>query len=256
MAMITAYFDGSGSPETRFVSVGGLVSTIDKWLLFTQKWEECLEAFDVPCLHMKDYAHSKRAFSGWKYDEPRRRRFLKALMQVIEEYIDWTAAASVSMDGYSCVDAKRCLSEFMRPYTFVFSSAVTSIMHWASAENRDSNQFAYLVEKGDNDQEDVNRCWRRDFPNTRISPIFLEKCDILPGSETWEPIRPFEACDLIAYENLKGNIAIEQAGGEISIDRLRQPLQRMQRLPGASDWLTAHASELEKVCDLYCVAVR
>jgi len=58
--MRTAYFDASGSPDDiAAVSVAGLISTAEKWVSFTDEWEQCLEAFDVSSLHMKHFAHSR-----------------------------------------------------------------------------------------------------------------------------------------------------------------------------------------------------
>lgn len=43
--------------------------------------------FDVPYLHMKEFAHSKPGspFEAWKGDEPRRAAFLAALAKVIRQ---------------------------------------------------------------------------------------------------------------------------------------------------------------------------
>jgi hypothetical protein len=44
--LIIAYFDASGHPaDTDVVSIGGLVSTAEKWFAFSAQWRECLEAF-------------------------------------------------------------------------------------------------------------------------------------------------------------------------------------------------------------------
>lgn len=261
LAMITAYFDASGSPDTAVISVGAVVSTAEKWMEFTRQWEEILEAFEVPSLHMKHFAHSLKEYAGWKDDEFRRRRFLKALLRVMEDHVDFTAAASVTVRDYNLIDSQRSLSEFMRPYTFALSTAVSAIGQWGHKNNLNPETFLYLVEKGDNDQDDVNRCWRREFPNMRISPVFLEKCDLPPGEDIWRPIRQFEACDFIAYENHKANIKVDAymdaMGARLPLDKLRAPAQEMfDRLPGSKEWLTAGVPELNRLCAHFQIPTR
>lgn len=258
MALITAYFDASGTPkDTDVVSVAGLVSTPAKWLAFSKKWQECLDAFGVPALHMKDFAHSTGEFSSWKHDEPMRKRFLSGLILAIENHIEYTVASAVLMKHYKSVDQRYRLSEFMRPYTFAASTCVGAVTTWARASAYDPDEISYLFEKGDADQGDVTRCWDSRFPDSRLRPIFLKKRDKHPDPQVCVPIRPFEAADLVAYENLKGNLQIENSPGDVFFDQLRKPLQRLLDLPGAKkDWRYSGVKEIEDVCIKYNVSER
>jgi hypothetical protein len=257
MAMITAYFDASGCPnDTVAVSLGGLVSTAEKWIAFSDQWQECLDAFGVSSLHMKHFAHSTGEFSSWKNDEPKRRRFLSGLMYAIENHVEYSVASTVLMKDYRAIDKKYCLSGFMRPYTFAASTCVGSIIPWAAKSGYPADEIAYIFEKGDTDQADVVRCWESQFPSYRLSPIFLRKTDKQPGSEVCTPIRPFEAADLIAYENLRANKTIEIQGGDIFFDELRKPIQRLFNLPGAREWRRADLGEMEAICSRFRVAER
>jgi hypothetical protein len=257
MALITAYFDASGTPDTQVLSVGGLVSTAEKWVAFSEAWQEILEAFEVSAFHMKDYAHSNGEFSSWKCDEPKRRRLLRALIRVIEDHVEYTVAHALLMNDYRAMDQKYCLSEFMRPYTFVASSCVGAIGPWARGASYDPDAIAYVFEKGDIDQSDLPRCWESQFPHMRIKPVFFKKSDKYPDP-TIRPIRPFEAADLIAYENHKANIQLEdRQEGTVDLNELRYPLQMLlQRLPGAKQWRYSRASNIEKACSRYHVGLR
>jgi hypothetical protein len=257
MAMITAYFDASGQPEdTSVVSLSGLVSTAEKWLVFDQHWQECLDAFGVSAFHMRDFAHSLREFSSWRNDEPKRRRFLSGLINVIESHVDYVAASSVSMTDYRAVNDKYYLQEFMKPYTLNASTCAGSIIHWAREKEHSENDIAYVFEWGDTDQSDVARCWDQRFPKNRITPIFLRKTDIPPGSQKAVKIRPFEAADLIAYENFRALIAIEDLNRQIQFEELRKPMQRLYGLPGAKEWRSSDATSIENTCLLYKVPLR
>jgi hypothetical protein len=71
----------------------------------------------------------------------------------------------------------------------------------------------------------------------------------LSPEQSRRPVRPFEAADFIAYENLKANLKIQQAGGSVFFDELRKPLQRMKDLPGAQKWAVYdERHSLEKLC--------
>ncbi len=234
MAKITAYFDASGSPDdTDVVAVGGLVSTAEKWIAFCGQWQECLDAFEVSALHMRDFSQSKREFSSWRNDEPRRSRFLSGLIRAIENHVEYTVASAVLMKHYRSLDERYCISEFMRPYTFAASTCVGAIARWARESAHHPAGIAYIFEKGDVDQSDVGRCWDSEFPEARLSPIFLRKGDYHPDPRVCAPIRPFEAADLIAYENLKGNLQIESSPGDVYQDQLRRLMKKPfgDRLP-------------------------
>jgi hypothetical protein len=255
--MFTAYFDASGSPDdTSVVSLVGLLSTTEKWIAFSNQWEECLCAFGVSALHMKHFAHSENEFSAWRNDEPRRRRFLSGLMYAIEHHVEYTVACTVLMDDYKSVDQRYRLSDFMRPYTFAASTCVSAIIPWTRMARCNPREIGYIFEKGDPDQADVQRCWEELYPDAGIRPLFLRKVDRLPSSEDLAPIRPFEAADLVAYENHKANIRIEGRGGTLFLDELRKPMQRLFHLPGAKEWRYSNVGDLEKVCMDFRVSVR
>jgi len=255
--MITAYFDASGSPShTPVMSLGGLVSTAEKWIAFSDQWEACLEAIGASALHMREFAHSEGEFSSWKNDEPRRRRFLNGLMWAIENHVEYSVACSVSMKDYRAIDTRYRLTEFMKPYTLVASTCASAIIPWAKHKRQEPRDIVYIFEKGDVDQDDVRRCWDSQFLSYGISPIFLKKEDKLPASEACAPIRPFEAADLITYENFKANMTIEGRPEEIFFNALRKPLQRLYQLPGAKEWQRFELGELEAVCSRYNVSER
>lgn len=256
MAAITAYFDASGDPDdTPVLSLGGIISTADQWISFSEAWNECLRHFEVSALHMKDFAHFKGEFESWKYDEPRRRRFLKWLLEIIEVHALFTVAATVWMSDYQSVDKRYQLNEFMKPYTVAASTCVGAISKWAAARGNDAADIAYIFEKGDTDQDDVNRCWNANFSEYRLSPIFLKKADQLPNRLTVEPIRPFEAADLLSYESLQTNKTIKKHGS-VFFEDLRRPMQKLSQLPGADDWKFFEEKDLEIACGIYRVPRR
>jgi len=252
-----AYFDASGSPDdSTAVSVGGLLSTPEKWLSFTKEWEGCLEAFGVSSLHMSQYAHSTGEFAAWKNDEPRRRRFLSGLMYAIEHHIEYTVAAAVWMTAYRRIDQTYRLSDFMKPYTLAACTCLSLLLNWAKNGGFAANELSYIFEKGDNDQSDLARCCTSLFASHNITPGFLKKTDIRLPSEIPAPIRQFEAADLIAYESRKANMIVEENSGSAFLDEIRKPALRLSQLPGGSDWMTFDSADLVKTCNEFGVPRR
>jgi len=176
-------------------------------------------------------------------------------MYAIEEHVEHTVASTVLMRDYKAADKTYCLSEWMKPYTLVASTCVSAILPWATRAGEAPSEIAYYFEDGDADQSDVMRCWDREFPHYEIRPLFLKKRDTHPSSGVCAPIRPFEATDFIAYENLKANIKADRSGN-IFFDDLRKPFQRLGRLPGASEWRRTGLEELDSICSHYKVSKR
>jgi len=94
MAMWTAYHDASGSETSSLkapMALAGLCSTELDWLRFESEWEAVLNhrKFNVPYLHMKEFAHSKPGspFESWKGQEEKRAAFLAALIRVIGKHV-------------------------------------------------------------------------------------------------------------------------------------------------------------------------
>lgn len=86
MWMLTAYCDETGSyedPNIRFVGMAGLLATSANWEWFESEWKIVLAAYALPYFHMKDFAHSRLAFEGWKGQEEKRRSLLSDLMACI-----------------------------------------------------------------------------------------------------------------------------------------------------------------------------
>jgi hypothetical protein len=64
MAVMACYTDVCGSLSEIVLSPATLVSSPEKWLQFDRRWNDCLCAFEVSALHMKDFAHSRGEFSS------------------------------------------------------------------------------------------------------------------------------------------------------------------------------------------------
>lgn len=89
--MLHAFFDDSGhahDPNETVCCIGGCISPGEAWDQLKQEWVRVLEEFRVPFLHMREFAHSTGIFKdGWKGDEPKRKAFLSALMNIMDRHV-------------------------------------------------------------------------------------------------------------------------------------------------------------------------
>jgi len=252
---ITCYTDVGGGLSEIVLSPATLVSSAKKWVEFDKEWNRCLTAFNVTALHMKDFAHSKREFESWRWNEPKRRRFLSGLMSIIEAYVEYTAAVAVYTDDYGKVDTQYRLSESMRPFTMGCLGCSSRIKLWSNSTGVDWNDFIWLYEKGDQDQNDLRLHWDIAYPDSDNEPIFKWKKDKHLSDEC-KRIRPFEAADLLGYENLHAYRLMERKQGEQVFEDLRKPMQRMFGMIGADKWGYFSEKEMLSACERWGIPRR
>jgi hypothetical protein len=144
---LTCYTDVSGNPSDIVLSPATLISSAEKWIEFERHWDECLSAFGVSALHMRHFAHSRGEFESWRWNEPKRRRFLGGLLSIIEEFVDYTASVSVYAADYNRVDTQYRLSESMRPYTMGCLGCASRVALWAKETNQNKSDLIWVYKK-------------------------------------------------------------------------------------------------------------
>lgn len=122
IAMITAYFDESGTHDAAVATtVGGFFANQESWDKFNSDWLSILGRWNVSCLHMKDFAHFRGEYTQFKQNERSRRDFLGNLLACIMAYCPYGCAVSVlkedhrnlaadaRLGGAYTLASKRCL---------------------------------------------------------------------------------------------------------------------------------------------------
>jgi len=239
MTMFTAYFDGSGSPDsTVALVVAGFLAKTEQWIEFERNWKEFLNDFGVSELHMREYAHSVGEFTSWKGDKLRRERFMSRAIGIIRTRVLHSFASAVVMEDYRKVDAKYCLSGFSKPYALAGCTCVRKVRNWTDKWAKDGDKIAFVFEDGDTDKGDLMRSVKEHFGYT---PSFLKKDQAVA----------FQAADLLAYEHLLVNKKIQQRGfGTVGFEELRYPLRELSLIPGArtDDWGVHAEDDLTDSC--------
>ena len=248
MTKLTAYFDGSGSPDdTLAVVVAGFAAPAEQWIEFERNWNDCLRAFGVSALHMRDFAHSRGEFTSWKGNEDKRRRFLSRLISIIEVRVHHSFASAVRMEDYRTVDTKYRLSEFSKPYALAGCTCIAKVKGWAKRWRKAEDTIDLVFEDGDADKGDLMRAADEHFGD---APKFLPKHKCVA----------FQAADLLAYEHLLANVKIIKSETRMVFEgELRRPLMRLSLIPGGrngGDWGVHMEDDMTDSCITDGLALR
>src|SRR5450759_1206912 len=82
--MLTTAFDISNDePDHQFLVIAGFVSNAERWKDFDEEWRKRLAVDGLDYFHMQPFAQSTRMFKGWDKQEPRRRRLIGDLLDII-----------------------------------------------------------------------------------------------------------------------------------------------------------------------------
>jgi hypothetical protein len=236
-AMATGYFDDSGSPdEGTVLVVAGYVSDFWQWLEFDREWGAALEAEGVKVFHMKDFALSYGEFKAWKDDEPRRRRFLARLSEIIRAKVQRGFAFAVLLEDYYKVDDKYMFHEVLgEPYPFCAFSCARAAEQWAHASGYARNVLCIYEDRSKHKTEFKRLMERANM----IDPIFMDK-----------DATPLQAADFLAWEHCKAYSDI--AAG--TFEKFRETFNLLNEIPHEGGIFTEQG--LEEICREYKIPLR
>ena len=177
------------------MTVAGFVSTEKKWLRFEREWNDVLTKYEVPYLHMKEFAHSVRAFDGWKGQEDKRKSLLIELIKVAKKGVRKGFVVSVRLQDYDEVNSDFRLREHWgNAYSFIGMGVVSDAMEWKK-KHFPHAPIKFVFEDGDVGQSDLKRCLRSEALAYSFIPKQEKQNDVI------RYITPFQLADFAAWEN-------------------------------------------------------
>src|SRR5208282_3753475 len=100
LAMMTCYFDDAGGKDHGFIVVAGYVASVQRWQQFEYDWKIFLASHNLPYLHMKTFAHSKKPYTHLKGQEGTRAKILGDAASIIASTAEQGFSVSLSYETF------------------------------------------------------------------------------------------------------------------------------------------------------------
>ena len=196
----------------------GLVAPVERWESFTQEWEAVCMTHCVPYIHMEElarfqYVEAYRALEG---KEEKRIALLSDAFKVMKRGIEHAFLFRMIPSHWHTVNENYHLAQpfWPSPFPWLLHHCIGLVERYMEQKHPRS-RFIHVVEQGDDGGQPLGR-----FP-THIA--LRPKVD----EQTKERFRPFEACDVLAYEQRLGVRRVLATG---DIDGFRKSYQELRRL--------------------------
>ncbi len=201
------------------MTVGGFVSTEDKWLKFETEWNRVLKDFDVPYLHMKEFAHSTGAFKEWKGKEELRREFIIALLKVTKKRVHKGFGCTVFLDDFKEVNNEfKLVEKWGNPYSLAGVATVCRVNDWKK-KHFPRHPIKYIFEDDDLGNGHLMRCLK----TGRMPYSFIPKMEEQDGIINYNV--PFQIADFAAWENRSAFLRID----DDPLNSIRQSFQALYK---------------------------
>lgn len=211
--LLKAYLDDSGKsndPVESITCIAGAISPLQAWEELEVEWKEVLHRFDVPYLHMKEYAHCVPGspFEKWKGQEDTRRSFLSALMDTMEPHVLGLIGTTVANADFRRLTSAQ-QQQMRNPFFMCFQQTMLGAGVNAFAEFKRVGSSLEIPDSHLPEGEKVEVIFSKQDEFRRISEAFhyamQERMTIGPmlGSLSWasyKDVIPLQVADLIAYE--------------------------------------------------------
>ena len=195
--MLRAYCDESGKsdgPDDLFVTLGGVVSDLDRWQCFEPEWEKMLRDFGVSELHMADLSHFVGEYSDW--EENKRRAFLAEAIRIMDAHCAGYIGASMPIEVFNDIleEHQQKLIDPYFPCFFVNISGLLTCAYHMEAEEK----IEMVLDDDGGMKGKAEAFWER---AKKEGPVeFGERLGVLSVGVSSHEALPLQAADLVAYE--------------------------------------------------------
>lgn len=202
MEMLRAYCDASGksdNPDEVMVTIGGVVSSLDRWKLFEEEWEKMLADFGVSELHMRHLSHFRGEYKGW--EEPKRRNFLGRAVGIMNERCEGYIGSTIPVVLFEGLpeEYKKILVD---PYYICFFAGISGLLT-ASVHLAPEEKVEMALDREAGFEGKAMEFWNR---AKELGPAaFRERLGGLTLGLSSRETLPLQAADLVAYEVNKFN---------------------------------------------------
>lgn len=206
MVVLKGYFDDSGDEEDRqhkACSLSGYIGTFDDWANFEKEWQKVLNDFEVPYLHMKEYAHFRGPFDKYKNNHIKRKNLLISLITVIRESNLLGISSSIRLKGLYRLNNERNIQIEAYPLNLYINMMRICFKFKTPI---------HLTLDKTNRVNDKIRIARNYAQTDLIYPNCDKQIMILPLNSclTFREVLPLQAADLLAWECRKDAVVKDE----------------------------------------------
>jgi hypothetical protein len=236
--MFASYFDASGTKrDSDVLVIAGFVGEVDQWLRFESEWNDTLTTFEVPYLHMKEFAHFRGAFESWNGQEQKRVRFLDRLSRIAQRRTRKSFCRALRLRDFNALDEEYPLTEaFGSAFGFVGFACVDAVRVWHKEYGEDK-PLEFLFEDGDADKHTLTHALETYFD---INPIYRKKNQHVQ----------FQLADWAAYEHRRASSDYLNKRGAFDNQSYKyrgSATVLLDRL--VEDWGDIGVSEIRRMCE-------
>lgn len=211
--LLKAYLDDSGKsndPAESITCIAGAIAPLQAWEELETEWKEVLQRFEVPYLHMKEYAHSSPGspFDKWNGNEEIRTAFLSSLMDIMARKVYAVIGTTVPNEDFhrlSFAQQRQVIDPYFMCFQQIMLAAgvnafaefksVGRSLEIPSSELPNGEKIEVVFSKQDEFRSTAELFYRAIQDGMTIGPML--------GSFTWasyKDVIPLQVADLIAYE--------------------------------------------------------
>ena len=198
VGMFETYCDEAGGLDHGFIAVCGWLASVERWKRFETGWKQMLAAYEVPYLHMKEFAHFNGPFDKFlTADSGPRTNFMKGATRIIRESVEFGFVCIVNYEDFRKVNARFQLKELVRsPYALAGRFCIARSNLWVRSKGHSLRDVAYVFEDGGPDMGGLVELTKQD--GIQI-PTFSPSRD----TEIQAGMVQLQAADFLAYEMRK-----------------------------------------------------
>jgi hypothetical protein len=227
--MLTMYIDESYShpPKPLIYTIAGYLSQDWRWRTFESEWNGALSAEGLDYFHMVELAQGKHTYAKW--EEKKRRKFLRKLHRIIHKHTLADFAISVVVADYDQVITPDIREGFGEPHVFATIGCLKAVSLWLNKRRLAKRErIVYVFEKGSIHDSNLQQLFDRYVKDDKQRQTYrIEDCAFHDKKE----LMPLQAADVLAYENML------EMRRRVDPDNVRKPRASWSNLDRTeSDW--------------------
>jgi hypothetical protein len=197
MATMKAYGDDSGDaddPNHSVISVAVNLCKDSDWTKFEADWSAVLRRFDVPYLHMREWAHPDCVI--YKHLRDNGALFFDALVHVIVDNIRYSAGASVNIHDLWRFNREMGLD--LEPYAFALYATIIELR-----KMEPDSEIKLIVDRLNRAGQKIESTRR--YAEFDLIGLKIDSIEICPltKNESFRTVLPIQAGDFFAWEARK-----------------------------------------------------